>query len=90
MRALKRIRNIEAVAGSTIGAYNITYEYDEKERITKQTFTGCIVGETSYEYDQDDNISKEIQIDGNLRITKTYGYNDKGQIISVNATTETI
>lgn len=88
MRALGRIRNIEAITGVSTGAYEIAYEYDEKERITKQVSTGSIDSETSYEYDEEDNIIKETNIDGDKKTTKVYGYNELAQVVSVTVIVE--
>lgn len=90
MRALDRIRSVEALLGANGKPCNIAYEYDEKERIIKQTTTGGINSVTVYEYDLEDNIIKETYTERNNKTIKTYEYNLKGQIVSVSATTEKI
>ena len=73
----------EALTLAIGNEYDITYDYDETGRITKETVSGTVTRVTSYAYNAADNIVTETIVIGEKTVTKTYGYDEFNNIKTV-------
>lgn len=63
-------------------SYSLDYEYDEQDRLIKDTFYGRINSYRSYSYDENGNLSVKTN-DGEFGVTITdYTYDDNNRLIS--------
>jgi hypothetical protein len=85
MRAIDRMRRLEAMTLGVAANYVVDYTYDNKGRVSQEIVTGDINKTTTYTYDDaTDNIITETTVENGITITKTYEYDEaSGNIVKV-------
>ena len=71
-----RVTNVTRISNATTG---ISYTYDTQGRLIRVS-TGNTVH--TYSYDSHGRVSSEGETDGNLELTRTYGYDSTGKLVS--------
>jgi hypothetical protein len=77
MRALDRMKRLEAMTLGIAANYVVDYTYDVKGRIYQEVVSGDISRTTTFSYDDaTDNITTEVTVENGVTVTKTYEYTD--------------
>ncbi|URZ18515.1 hypothetical protein [Clostridium felsineum] len=74
MRIVDRLKELELLTGNKECNYEVSYVYDDKQRISEEKITGDIVKDTIFTYDSQDNISTEVVTLNGKTLTKNYVY----------------